>query len=346
VSHSNPTRLSPARLALIYVIASGLWVFISSNLVLFELKTPEAITRWEVAKGIAFSLATGALIYWVTGRLVRRLWKSHESLQKSEDRAKRLEQQLMRSRKLEALGQLAGGVAHDFNNVMNVIISNVQLLEHEIGAGELPRLKAIRQAAEQAVALNRQLFTFSRRQQLHPKALNLNALVHQSSSLLQSLVGSQVELVFNLETNVWEVMADPDQMAQVLMNLCVNARDAMPRGGTITIQTRNVVVSEDLAAELMEGSAGPSVLLSVKDSGSGIPPHVQDRMFEPFFTTKAPGKGTGFGLSIVFGVVKQSGGFIEVQTEAGKGAEFLIYFPRVAHSAETSNVETASKGTN
>ena len=338
VPYSRPMRLTPARLALIYTIASGVWIVISSKIVLFEMETPEAITRWEVAKGLAFILGTGVLIYWVTNRLVRRLRKSQQSLQKSEARAKRLEQQLIQSQKLEALGHLAGGVAHDFNNVMNVIVTNVQLLEHELGAGHSqPRLQAIRQAAEQAVALTRQLFTFSRRQQLEPRSLSLNALVRQSGALLENLVGPQIRLIFNLESNLWEVVADGDQMAQVLMNLCVNARDAMPQGGTITIQTRNLAVGDDFAAEPLEGLAGPSVLLSVKDTGTGIPAEIQEHMFEPFYTTKPPGTGTGFGLSIVFGVVKQSGGSIDVRSEPGEGTEFLIYLPRAAttHEART-----------
>ena len=333
--NSRPMRLTPARLTLIYVIASAFWIVISSDIVLFEMETPEAITRSEVVKGLAFILGTGALVYWATKRLVRRLRKSQESLEKSEARAKRLEQQLIQSQKLEALGHLAGGVAHDFNNVMNVIVTNVQLLELELGKGQgQPRLQAIRQAAEQAVALTRQLFTFSRRQQLAPRSLSLNVLVQQSSALLENLVGPQIRMIFNLESNLWEVVADGDQMTQVLMNLCVNARDAMPQGGTITIQTRNLAVRDDLEAELLEGPAGPSVLLSVKDTGTGIPPEIQEHMFEPFYTTKPPGTGTGFGLSIVFGVVKQSGGSIDVRSEPGEGTEFLIYFPRAASARE------------
>ncbi len=338
------TRSTPARLALLYVIASGLWVVASSELVLFELKTPAAITRWEVGKGLGFIAASGALTYWITRRLVGQVLKAEESRRKSEVQAKVLEDQLIQSQRLEALGRLARGIAHDFNNVMNVIVSSAHLLEKDIGTnpGHF-RLEAIIHASERAAALTRQLLAFSRRQVRDAQPLNLNVIVQQSSALLQRLLGKEIELRLRLESHPWNVMADADQMTQVLMNLCLNARDAMPDGGTIGIQTRNVVLGDDIATKPRESAPGPNLLLTVKDSGLGITPAVREHMFEPFFTTKEPGAGTGLGLSIVCEIVKQSNGSIDVKSEPGKGTTFYVYLPRTEARTHTAVLRHVQK---
>jgi two-component system cell cycle sensor histidine kinase/response regulator CckA len=322
-------RSTPVLVALLYVISSGLWVVASSELVLFELREPAAITRWEVGKGLIFIAASGALIYWITKRLVGRLLQSRESLRNSDAQVKLLEDQLMQSQKLEALGRLTRGIAHDFNNVINVIVTSTHLLGSEIDtAPGQARLGAIIHASEQAAALTRQLLSFSRRRTVDLKPLNLNIIVQQTSAVLQRLLDPEIELRLSLEPQLWNVMADADQMTQVVMNLCLNARDAMPRGGTIAIQTRNVPTRDEINPSLSDNQLGSRVLLTVEDSGSGISPAVRDHMFEPFFTTKDPVVGTGLGLSVVSDIVKRSDGFIDVISEPGKGSTFHIYLPR------------------
>ena len=326
--NSKQMRSTPGRLALLYVISSGLWVVASSELVFFELQDPAAITRWEVAKGLFFILASGALIYWVTKRLVDRLLQSRESLQNSDAQVKLLEDQLIQSQKLEALGRLTRGIAHDFSNILNVIFTSAHLLEKEVGAGPgQARLGAIIHAAEQASGLTRQLMAFSRRKPVDLKPVNLNLIVQQTTSVLQRLLDPEIELQLNLEPHLWNVMADTDQMTQVLMNLCLNARDAMPHGGTIGIQTRNIPTGDKIES-LSEKARESRVLLTVEDSGTGISPAVREHMFEPFFTTKDPAVGTGLGLSIVSEIVKRSDGFIAVMSEPEKGSTFRIYLPR------------------
>lgn len=321
-------RSTPVRVALLYVISSGLWVVASSELVFFELKEPASITRWEVAKGLIFIVASGALIYWVTKRLVGRLLQSRESLRNSDAQVKLLEDQLMQSQKLEALGRLTRGIAHDFNNVINVIFTSTHLLGKEIDtAPGRARLDAIIHAAEQASALTRQLLAFSRRKTVDLKPVNLNLIVEQTTSVLQRLLDPQIELRLDLEPHLWNVMADADQMTQVVMNLCLNARDAMPHGGSIGIRTRNIPISDEIKP-FCEKPRESRVLLTIEDSGIGINAAVREHMFDPFFTTKDPVVGTGLGLSIVSEIVKRSDGFIDVMSEPEKGSTFHIYLPR------------------
>ena len=261
---------------------------------------------------------------------------------------RRLEQQLRQSQKMEAVGLLAGGIAHDFNNVLTVILANSDFLLNQFGPQDPRReeLKDITEAAQRAAALTRQLLAFSRKQVLQPKVLDLNEVVHSLEKMLQRLIGEDVELVTMLESQLWAVEADPGQIEQIVMNLAVNARDAMPSGGKLAIETGNVDVDETFAQTHYPIVPGRYVMLVVCDTGVGMEAEVRSRIFEPFFTTKPTGKGTGLGLSTVYGIVKQSGGYIWAYSEPDLGTTFKVYLPRVEEAVPTREGKTASLGTN
>lgn len=254
-----------------------------------------------------------------------------------------LEKQFLQAQRMEAVGRLAAGVAHDFNNVLGVILGYSQIAEEMLGVAHptTRHLLQIKKAAQRAATLTRQLLVFSRQQPLYPRVLDLNVLMGGMSQMLAAMVGEDVKIELKPQVGLGSIKADAGQVEQILMNLIVNARDAMPEGGKITIETRNAVL--DLAYSKLHGSLpeGPYVLLSVADEGCGMDAGTLARIFEPFFTTKDPGRGTGLGLSTVHGIVQQSNGHIFVYSERGKGTTFKIYFPLVGEKPDAP-VKTCS----
>ena len=266
-------------------------------------------------------LITGVLLI---GRDVSQMKESQTALRESEEK-------LRQAQKLEAIGQLAGSVAHDFNNLLTVIDWHSQFALDEMPAGDPRRddINEIRKASALATNLTRQLLAFSRKQILQPRVLDLNEVVVGIEKLLQTLIGVEINIVTRLTADTAMVQADPGQLEQVVMNLCINARDAMKGGGTLSIETANAELTADYSKEHPWIAPGTYALLAVSDTGEGMDESTKARIFEPFFTTKGEGKGTGLGLATVYGIIKQSGGSIEVYSEKGKGSSFKIYFPAI-----------------
>ena len=256
---------------------------------------------------------------------------------------KSLEDQLRQAQKMEAVGQLAGGIAHDFNNLLTAILGSTELLLADTPANDPRRVdvQEIGRSAHRAAALVRQLLAYSRKQVLQPRLVNLNAIVHEMGAMLRRVMGERIVLELDLDPALGQVTADPGQLEQVIANLGVNARDAMPDGGTLTITTANVS-GPGVTAAADEGlpAGGPLVALAVADTGIGMDEQVMARLFEPFFTTKELGRGTGLGLATVYGIVRQSGGHIQVSSRPGEGSSFTVYLPR----AETPRQPTAAAG--
>jgi two-component system cell cycle sensor histidine kinase/response regulator CckA len=298
----------------------------------FRALWPDGTTHWVEAHGRVHLDAAG--------RPARVLGVAQDTTER-----RQLEEQLRQSQKLEAIGQLAGGLAHDFNNLLTVIVGYSRLLEEQFDEADPRRadLEEIERAGERAAGLTRQLLAFSRRQILQPVLIDLNDLIRETTRMLGRLIGEHIDLTLDLAPDLSSVKADPGQLEQILVNLAVNARDAMEQGGKLIITTEDV----DFGTEFARSHAvepGPYVRLSVSDTGTGMNEATKKRIFEPFFTTKEPGKGTGLGLATVFGIVKQSGGFIWVYSEVEHGTTFRIHLPRAAGLAAPSPVKAASGG--
>jgi signal transduction histidine kinase/ActR/RegA family two-component response regulator len=275
------------------------------------------------------TLTVGAVLAAVTKAIADRKHAEADRL--------RIAEQLRQAQKMEAVGQLAGGVAHDFNNLLSVILSCSEFLLEDMAVGDAMRhdVDQIHHAGMRAAELTRQLLMFSRHQVVEPKVLDLNELLSGVDKMLQRVVGEHIALTKISETPLGCVRADPGSIEQVIMNLVVNARDAMPIGGRLTMETANVTLDETFAATHLGANHGPHVMLSVSDTGSGMDEATLARIFEPFFTTKEKGKGTGLGLSTVFGIVQRHHGTVWVDSEVGRGTTFKVYLPRIDEAADS-----------
>jgi two-component system cell cycle sensor histidine kinase/response regulator CckA len=284
--------------------------------------------------------AVGNMVFDWRGNPQRAVIVSRDITERKrvEEELRQSEEQLRQSQKLEAVGQLAGGVAHDFNNLLTVITGYSDLTLRRLNPDDpLQRhVIEIKKAGERAASLTRQLLAFSRKQVLQPKVLELNAVVADMNKMLRRLIGEDIDLTTVLDPTLGQVKADPGQIEQVLMNLAVNARDAMPEGGKLTIETANVCLDAKYVGGHAVMQPGQYVMLAVSDTGCGMDAEIQEHIFEPFFTTKEQGHGTGLGLSTVYGIVKQSGGNIWVYSEVGRGTTFKVYLPRVDEKVEES----------
>ncbi|HEY8332441.1 MAG TPA: ATP-binding protein, partial [Tardiphaga sp.] len=253
------------------------------------------------------------------------------------------ERQLRQAQKMEAVGQLTGGVAHDFNNILTVVTGGIEMIAD--GVKDRPELARIAEMIDEAVdrgsSLTHQLLSFARRQPLQPRAIDVNALVLDAARLLRPTLGERIEIETRLAQGPWLALADPVQLGNALINLAINARDAMPSGGSLTFETANVVLDADYAAQNAELTPGAYAMVAVSDNGCGMPASVRDRVFDPFFTTKPVGKGTGLGLSMVYGFVRQSGGHIKIYSEEGIGTTMKIYLPRAVGVADAMQPATA-----
>jgi signal transduction histidine kinase/ActR/RegA family two-component response regulator len=255
---------------------------------------------------------------------------------------RKLEEQLRQAQKMQAIGQLASGVAHDFNNLLTVISGHSELLLQKLAGRAHPleeSVAAIQDAAERAALLTRQLLLFSRKQMLEPQVLDLNAVLQHTAAMLRRLIGEDITLTTDLAPGLPRIKADPSQIEQVVVNLAVNARDAMPQGGRLSITTGTTRGGEPDDSPFPHGKPGPFVHLAVSDTGCGMTPEVAARIFEPFFTTKAPGRGSGLGLATVYGIVEQSGGFIRVASKVGCGTTFDIFLPAVTTEAPALSLQ-------
>lgn len=294
-------------------------------------------------------LVSPTLIDYHGRKAVFSLNRDITARKKAEGEREQLEHQLRQSQKLESIGHLAGGVAHDFNNLLTVIngYSEMALNRLETDSPLHKNIEEIKKAGQRAASLTSQLLAFSRKQVLKPKVLDLNSIVADVDKMLRRLIGEDIGLATSLEPNLGQIKADPGQIEQVIMNLAINARDAMPKGGKLTIETRQIYLHEPLVNKHFSIEPGHYITLAVSDTGTGMDKEIQKQIFDPFFTTKEVGRGTGLGLSTVYGIVKQSGGDISVYSEPGQGTTFRVYFPRhdeVLNNQELNQVFADTRG--
>jgi two-component system cell cycle sensor histidine kinase/response regulator CckA len=311
------------------------------------LDVPFVFLSGTIGEEIAVNaMRAGAQDYVIKDKAARLLPAIQRELREAELRRERrqMEQRVRQLEKFESLGKLAGGVAHDFNNVIGAIMGWAEIGVDRVPSAS-PEAKLFRNIgiqANRAAGLTRQLLAYARRQVLEPKNISLNQMVHEATALLQNAIGEQIEVSIVLAPDLQTTRADPSQIEQVLMNLCFNARDAMPKGGALLIETRNVDLDAHYCKHHMGAKPGRHIQLSVSDTGAGMDPGTLERIFEPFFTTKEVGKGTGLGLATAMGIVKQHGGFLDVYSELGKGTAFRVYLPASDGAADPLPPEDAA----
>jgi len=318
-----------------------------------QLDIPFIIISGTIGEETAVNaMKAGAQDYIIKGRLARlvpalerEIREAHTRMERklAEAENRKLEQQFHQAQKMEAVGRLAGGLAHDFNNFLSAINGYCQMMLNTLDRADPARvwLEEIKKAGDHAASLMRELLAFSRQQVLVPQILDLNEVVAGVENMLRHLIGKDIDLITLPGQALWQVKADPARFKQVIVNLAVNARDAMPEGGRLIIETSNVVLDADSAESRPSVSPGQYVVLAVSDTGTGMDAETQAHVFEPFFTTKEEGQGTGLGLSMVYGTVKQSGGAVWVESERGQGARFKICLPRAKDPMELTKAPKA-----